>query len=169
MVINQTKNLLLSLLSDTTLEKRTMKSLIALAFAALLSFGIVNVANSQEASVPKYWAGEFTGIPSGTFSFEVQEQDIMEDGAKIKGEVRMLAQGRDGIYGYKYALEGDYKVEEGKQPVFTATGKFVEGPEDRPFGDLKAEMTYTINGVMVGEWSSAVGTRGIAKAYPIHF
>ena len=146
-----------------------MKSLIALAFTALLSFGFVNAANSQEASVPKYWSGEFWGIPSGTFSLEVQEQDIMDDGATIKGEVRLLAQGREGIYGYKYALEGEYKVEEGKQPVFKGTGKFVEGPEDRPFGDLSVEMTYTIGGYMVGEWSSAVGTRGIAKAYPIHF
>ena len=148
-----------------------MKSLIALAFTALLSFGFVNAANSQEASVPKYWAGEFWGIPSGTFSLEVQEQDVMDDGATVGGEVRLLAQGPEGIYGYTYALTGEYKVEEGKQPVFKGTGKLQSKPEgvDRDFGDLTVEMTYTIGGYMVGTWSSAVGTRGIAKAYPIHF
>ena len=145
-----------------------MKSLITLAFTALLSFGFVNVANSQDVSVPKYWAGEFTGIPSGTFSVELTEHDVRDDGVKLKGTVRMQAQGPDGIYSYEYSLVGDYRVEEGKQPVFMATGKFKEGPDDRPFGDLKAEMT-SVGGFMVGEWSSTIGTRGIAKAYPVNY
>ena len=140
---------------------------MTLAFAALLTLSIVNVTSSQEASIPKYWAGEFTGLPSGTFSFEVTKNEDLNGKISVDGILRLQAQGPEGMYRYKYSIEGEFKIGEGAQEVFVASGTFLEGPDGRPFGDLQAELTYSTDRVLVGEWRSELGTSGIATAYPV--